>query len=152
MNFEIGYWGLFLASFLAATIIPFSSEAVLSAVLVAGFNPLYALIVATLGNWLGGMSSYGVGRMGKMAWIHKYLRISEPSLEKAHRYAEGRVAWISLFCWVPFVGDVIAVVLGLLRANIFLTSIGMLVGKAVRYAVWGYLTLKTMEAMAVSIL
>ena len=147
MSFEIGYWGLFLASFLAATVVPFSSEAILSALLVAGFNPIVALVVATLGNWLGGMSSYGLGRVGKIEWIHKYLRISEESLQKAHRYAEGRVAWISLFCWVPFIGDVIAVVLGLLRANLWLTMVGMLIGKAVRYAVWGYLTIEVLKAM-----
>jgi membrane protein YqaA with SNARE-associated domain len=145
MSFEIGYWGLFFACFLAATVIPFSSEVILSSMLLAGFNPYYSLIVATLGNWLGGMSSFGIGWLGKMEWIHKYLRIPEGKIAKAHRYVEGRVAWISLLCWVPFVGDVIAVVLGLLRANVYVISVGMLIGKAVRYVVWMYLTMKTIE-------
>lgn len=146
MGFEIGYWGLFLASFLAATVVPFSSEAILSAVLVAGFNPVVALVVATLGNWLGGMTSYALGRMGKIEWIHKYLRISDVSLQKAHRMVEGRAAWISFFCWVPFIGDVIAVVLGLLRSNFWYTMVGMLIGKAVRYAIWAYFTIEMVNA------
>jgi membrane protein YqaA with SNARE-associated domain len=141
MEFELGYWALFFATFLAATIVPFSSEVVLSAMLMAGYDPYTSLAVATFGNWLGGMSSYGIGRLGKIEWIHRYLRIPQNKLDKAHRFVEGKVAWVSLLCWLPFVGDVIAVVLGLLRANIWVTSIGMFLGKAIRYVVWGYLTM-----------
>jgi membrane protein YqaA with SNARE-associated domain len=141
MEFELGYWALFFATFLAATIVPFSSEVVLSAMLMAGYDPYTSLAVATFGNWLGGMSSFGIGRLGKIEWIHRYLRIPQNKLEKAHRFVEGKVAWVSLLCWLPFVGDVIAVVLGLLRANIWVTSIGMFLGKAIRYVVWGYLTM-----------
>jgi len=144
MEFELGYWVLFFATFLAATVVPFSSEVVLSAMLMAGYDPYTSLAVATFGNWLGGMSSYGLGRLGKIEWIHRYLRIPQNKLDKAHRFVEGKVAWVSLLCWLPFVGDVIAVVLGLLRANIWVTSIGMFLGKAIRYVVWGYLTLKAM--------
>jgi membrane protein YqaA with SNARE-associated domain len=141
MEFELGYWALFFATFLAATIVPFSSEVVLSAMLMAGYDPYTSLAVATFGNWLGGMSSYGIGRLGKIEWIHRYLRIPQNKLDKAHRFVEGKVAWVSLLCWLPFAGDVIAVVLGLLRANIWVTSIGMFLGKAIRYVVWGYLTM-----------
>lgn len=141
MEFEVGYLGLFMATFLAATVVPFSSEIVLTAMLVAGFDPVTTLVVATVGNWLGSMSTYGLGRLGKMDWIHKYLRIPQDKIEKAHKYVEGRMAWISLLCWLPLVGDLIAVVLGLLKSNVLLTSVGMFVGKALRFIVWGYFTL-----------
>lgn len=144
MGFELGYWGLFLGSFLAATVIPFSSEVMLSAMLFAGFDPLVTLTVATIGNWLGGMSSFGLGWMGKMEWINRYLRVPQEKLDQMHRYVHGKSAWVALFCWLPFVGDVIAVVLGLLRSNIWITTIAMLIGKGIRYAIWGYLTIKTM--------
>ncbi|MGB1831624.1 MAG: hypothetical protein ACPHIT_05435, partial [Flavobacteriaceae bacterium] len=58
---EWGYLGLFLASFLAATVLPLSSEIVLSFLLANEYDFLSCLTIATLGNWLGGLSSYGLG-------------------------------------------------------------------------------------------
>jgi membrane protein YqaA with SNARE-associated domain len=142
MEFEVGYWGLFFASFLAATVIPFSSEAILSAIIIAGYNPVYSLIIATSGNWLGGLTNYAIGYMGKLEWIHKYLRIPSSKLDKVKSFLIGKELWISTFCWLPFVGDIMAVALGLIRANFWLTATGMLIGKAARYIVWAYLTLE----------
>ena len=147
MEFEIGYWGLFFACFLAATIIPFSSEATLSAVILAGYHPVTSLIVATAGNWLGGLTSYYLGYLGKLEWIHKYLKITDAKLFKVKNFASGKGLWLSIFCWVPFVGDIIAVVLGLLKTNFILTAAGMLIGKALRYIVWGYLTLQIRDVI-----
>jgi membrane protein YqaA with SNARE-associated domain len=63
--FDYNLWGLFLASFLAATVVPFSSEALLSFLIINGTDAYTAVLVATFGNWLGGMSSYGIGYLGK---------------------------------------------------------------------------------------
>ena len=54
---DLGYLGLFLGTFLAATVVPFSSDFLIIGVLVAGANPLLAFILATVGNWLGGLTS-----------------------------------------------------------------------------------------------
>lgn len=140
MLFETGYIGLFLASFLAATVVPFSSEALLSAMLVGGYDVTTSLTVATLGNWLGGMSSYGIGWLGKVEWIEKYLRIKPHQIEKTQQRIAGKELWISFFCWLPGIGDIIAVLLGLLKVNIWTTSVGMLIGKMMRYLVWAILT------------
>jgi len=145
MLFETGYIGLFLASFLAATVVPFSSEALLSAMMATGYDTIGCLVVATLGNWLGGLSSYGIGRMGKTEWIEKYLRIKPHQIEKTQQRIAGKELWISFFCWLPGIGDVIAVILGLLKVNIWTTSIGMLIGKMVRYIVWALLTEKVID-------
>ncbi|MBN2743126.1 membrane protein YqaA with SNARE-associated domain [Breznakibacter xylanolyticus] len=142
---ELGYWGLFLGSFLAATVVPFSSEALLSGMILSGGNPLVAIVVATLGNWMGGMSSYGLGHLGKLSWIERYLRVKPVQIEKFTNYINGRVLWASLLCWLPMVGDVIAVVLGLTRANIWISSVGMLAGKALRYVLWGWMTFGAMQ-------
>lgn len=138
--FELGYWGLFFASFLAATVVPFSSEAILSGMIVADFNPVFCLISATLGNWLGGVSSYYIGYLGKENWIEKYLRIKKEKTDRFKLLIKGKEVWIAFFCWLPFIGDVIAVVLGLLKINFLNVSIGMFIGKAIRYIVWGYIT------------
>ncbi|TCO08241.1 YqaA family protein [Natronoflexus pectinivorans] len=142
---ELGYLALFAASFLAATILPFSSEAVLSGMLVAGFDPYVSLVVATIGNWLGGMSSYYIGWLGKWHWIEKYLRIPQKEIEKVHAKIKGKEGWVAFFTWLPGIGDPIAVVLGLIKSRVIPTAIWMFIGKALRYAVWGYLTLKAME-------
>ncbi len=82
--FDYNLWGLFLASFLAATVVPFSSEAILSYLIVTGTDPYTAVVVATAGNWLGGMSSFAIGFLGKWEWIEKYLRIKREKIEKWH--------------------------------------------------------------------
>src|SRR5665811_1484437 len=62
--FDYSLWGLFLASFLAATVVPFSSEALLSFLIVNGTDAYTAVMVATAGNWLGGMSSFCIPLLG----------------------------------------------------------------------------------------
>lgn len=142
---ELGYPLLFISSFLAATILPFSSELILSGMLVAGFDPYISLLVATVGNWLGGLTSYWIGWLGKWSWIERYLRISMEKIKKIHALISGKEGWIAFFCWLPVVGDALAVALGLLKANFYQSALWMLVGKASRYAVWGYLTLQTLQ-------
>ncbi len=144
--FESGYLALFLASFLAATVLPFSSEAILSGMIVSGYDVNGCLLVATLGNWLGGVSSYYLGWLGKVEWIEKYLRIKHEQIVKTQKRIAGKELWISFFCWLPGVGDVIAVLLGLLKVNAWYSFIGMLLGKMLRYIVWAYLTMGVLEA------
>ena len=74
-----GYIGLFLASFLAATIIPLSSEIVLSILIANNYDLSLSLVVASLGNWFGGLSSYAIGRLGNWNFIEKYFRIKTVS-------------------------------------------------------------------------
>lgn len=139
--FELGYLGLFLASFLAATVVPFSSEALLSAMVFADYSVPASLVVATLGNWLGGLTSYYLGYLGKQAWIEKYLRVPPEKTEKFKNKIAGREQWVAFFCWLPFIGDVLAVALGLLKFSPWRVALGMLLGKGLRYLVWAWLTL-----------
>jgi membrane protein YqaA with SNARE-associated domain len=138
--FDYSLWGLFLASLLAATIIPFSSEAILAYLIATGADVAGAVLVATAGNWLGGMSSFAIGFLGKWEWIEKYLRIDRSKIEKWHDRLYKKGAVLALLCWAPAIGDIIAVGLGLIRANVFLTALFMLTGKLARYIIWGWLT------------
>ena len=135
-----GYLGLFIATFLAGSILPFSSELVLSGLLAAGFDGLKCLLAASAGNVLGGMTCYGLGRLGKIEWIERYLRVKPEKLERVTRFLHGRGAWMSLFTFVPVVGDLLAVGLGYMRANVWISLLGMTVGKTVRYYIWMKLT------------
>jgi membrane protein YqaA with SNARE-associated domain len=86
------------------------------------------------------MSSFAIGYLGKWEWIEKYLRVKRESIEKWHDRLYKRGAFFAFFSWVPFVGDVFSVGLGLLRANILITALSMLAGRFTRYLVWGWLT------------
>ena len=139
--FELGYLGLFLSSFLAATVVPFSSEAILSGMLMAGYPVPSSLVLATLGNWLGGLTSYYLGYLGKEEWIQTYLHIPKEKTDRFKQYIKGKETWIAFFCWLPFIGDVLAVAMGLLKISPLQTALGMLLGKALRYLVWAFLTI-----------
>lgn len=141
-----GYIGVFIASFLAATVLPFSSEVVLTGVLLAGADYWPCMIAATLGNFLGGMSCYYLGRLGKIEWIEKYLKLNVAKLQKVQHWIEGKGSVMAFFVFLPGIGDFIAVALGFLRGNVWIVSISMLLGKFLRYVVWMELVYKVKDA------
>lgn len=130
---EWGYVGIFLSAFLAGSVLPFSSELVLVALVQAGLSPVWGVVWATLGNTLGGMTCYGIGRLGKTEWIERYLRISREHIDKATRFLAGKGALMAFFVALPYIGDAIAVVLGLMRSNVWVTTLSMFLGKLLRY-------------------
>ncbi|HRD51792.1 MAG TPA: VTT domain-containing protein [Flavobacteriales bacterium] len=131
----MGLLGLFLACFLAATVLPFSSELVLVAMLAGPWSPMTVWAVASLGNWLGGMSSFGLGRLGDLERVGRWLRMKPEEAERWHLRIGRYGAWAALLCWAPIIGDPIAVALGLGRARLLPTAALMFIGKAARYAV-----------------
>ena len=129
----LGYLGLFIAGFLAATILPFSSESLLAVALLNGFDPILCLIIITSGNWLGSITTYGIGYLGNIDWIEKYLKISREKIEKTRSYLVKYGTLLALFSWVPIVGDLFTLSLGYFKINFTLVAIFMLIGKFFRY-------------------
>lgn len=129
MDGTLSLWALFAGSFLAATLLPGGSEAMLFAVLKTDARIFWpALIVATIGNTLGGMSSYVIGRVFPQTRQIK-------ALEGVRRHGSP----ILLLSWVPIAGDALCVAAGLLRLNPWLSSTFMAIGKFGRYLVIAYL-------------
>ncbi|MBL8490799.1 MAG: DedA family protein [Rhodocyclaceae bacterium] len=120
---QAGLLGLFLASFLAATLLPGGSEAVLFALLVAHpERAMAALLLATAGNTLGGMTTYAMARL-------------LPQKAPAARLATAR-RWgapVLLFAWAPVVGDALCAAAGWLRLPWPACALWMAVGKGIRY-------------------
>ena len=138
---ELGLLGLFISSFIAATIIPFSSELVLS-ILIANKYPLATcLIIATLGNWLGGISSYGLGRLGEWTYIKYFTGLNKIKIGKVKGKVDKWKSPLAFFCWLPLVGDVFAVGLGFYKINFFKVSLWMFIGKMIRYIFWALITI-----------
>jgi len=131
-----GYLGLFLGAFLAATILPFSSEILVTGMLLAGASPLYVLITATTGNWLGSLSTYGIGWLGKWEWIEKWFKVSPEKIEKQRRKIAKFGSLLALLVWLPVVGDVIALALGFYRVNFTKCCVFMLIGKFLRFLIY----------------
>lgn len=126
--------GLFLASFVAATLLPLGSEAVLAAMALAGWGPMGLFVAATLGNWAGGMSTYALGRWGSPERLAGRMPRSRGGLERWRGRAARWGPWLALFCWAPVVGDLIALLLGLFRVSWRPVALLMGLGKAARYA------------------
>ncbi len=136
---DLGLIGLFIGAFLAATIIPFSSDVLLVGVLMTGADTVTAVVVASLGNWLGGMFSYYMGYLGRWEWIEKYFKVKHETLVKHKGKVDKIGAPLALLSWLPFIGDIFAIGLGFYRVKAVPTAIYMLIGKSGRFAVWAAL-------------
>jgi len=123
MDGPMGLGGLFLSSFLAATLLPGGSEIVFAAVLAAGASLWPALAVATGGNTLGGASSYLIGLLVPKAKLHGR------ALDWVGRWGSP----VLLLSWVPVIGDTLCVAAGWLRLNSGWSIFFMAVGKFGRY-------------------
>ena len=130
---QFGPWGMFLASFLAGSFFPFSSEAVMLALLAMGVVPWMLIAYGTAGNVLGSVFNYCIGRLGREEWFEKYLHVKPEHMDKARRFMRGRGAWMGFFAFIPILGSAITILLGLMRANVFVTIISITTGKLLRY-------------------
>lgn len=127
-----GYWGMFLSAALAGSILPLGSEVIYVLLLRMGLDPLGCTLAATAGNTLGGMSCYWMGSWGKSEWIAR-LGVSEEKLARARRFLEGKGALMGFFAFLPYLGEAIALALGFMRSNPWLTAGAMAAGKCLRY-------------------
>lgn len=133
-----GYWGMFISAFLAGSIFPLSSEAVILALMASGLAPAPLVIYATVGNVIGGMFNYLVGSFGRLEWIERYLHVKREKLDRAQRFMDGHGAWMGFFSFLPVIGEGITISLGLMRANVIITIVSITAGKALRYILLVY--------------
>ncbi len=131
MDEQSSLFALFTSSFLAATLLPGGSEAVLFGILTA-YPQLYwpALGAATLGNTLGGLSSYAIGLL--LPDEKAFLKKSRGSL-RGLKWVHNHGSSVLLLAWVPFIGDLLCVAAGWLRINWILATLFMAAGKFARY-------------------
>ena len=133
---NLGYLGLFIGSLLAATVIPFSSDFLLVGMLAAGGNVVVTVIVASLGNWAGGMISYWMGHAGRWEWIERWFKVKPETLEKQKSRIDRWGAWLAFLSWLPLVGDLFALGLGFYKVNPWQVALFMLIGKTARFVGW----------------
>lgn len=126
---DAGLWGLLASSFVSATILPGSSELVLIG-LLAKYPAFFwqAITVATIGNTLGGMTSYALGR-----FIPN--RVLEKTEGRALAWLKKYGLWSLLLSWVPLIGDALCMGAGWMRFNVWASLVLMAIGKLARYFV-----------------
>ena len=135
---DASLWSLFVSAFLASTLLPGGSEAVLAYLATDDQHlPLTLLVIATLGNTLGGMTSWGIGRL--IAIRYPARGLVKPAHQKALEHVQRWGSPILLFSWLPVIGDPLCVAAGWLRLHWLLSLLFIGAGKAARYAVILYL-------------
>jgi membrane protein YqaA with SNARE-associated domain len=139
---DLGYAGLFLSAFLAATILPLSSELVLSALLLGSLSPTTLVIVATTGNVLGSLTNYALGYWASKVMVKKWLRMSEDDFVRAEQRFVKYGMFSLCFAWLPVVGDPLTVMAGVLRIRLRWFLLLVTAGKLLRYVVISYLVLQ----------
>ena len=172
---DLGYWGLFIGSFLASTLIgglesiehnmkrkngnvrfyefgncydynidnkPMSADVLLVGILALGENVWAVLVIATTGNWLGGLTSYWIGWLGRWEWIERWLKVKEEKLLRQKKNIDRYGVWLALFTWLPLIGDLLAVALGFYKIKPYASAIYMLIGRFARFLLWTWLYLQ----------
>ena len=131
----MAYAGLFLAAFLAATLLPAQSEAVLVALLLAGHPPWWLLLVASTGNVLGSLFNWWLGRGIVHYRDRGWFPVKPEALERAQGWYRRYGRWSLLLSWVPVVGDPLTLAAGVMREplRVFLPLVA--VAKTGRYLV-----------------
>lgn len=131
-------WFLFFSAFISSTLFPGGSEAVLAYLTSEAKDPLFLLItIATFGNTLGAMTSWGIGRLISIQYSTKQL--SKTSQQKAVEHLQKYGSPILLLSWLPVVGDPLCVAAGWLRIHWLHSLIFIAVGKLLRYIVVVYI-------------
>lgn len=139
MNEFLTYGSLFGSSFLSATLLPGSSEAVLVALLIAQKGSVYGLLLAaSVGNTLGGLTNILLGRLMP---LKEQGRWHNTAMTWLHRLGPAAL----LFSWLPVVGDLLCVLAGWLRFAWLPAVLFLAIGKTLRYIVIATATLQTMQ-------
>jgi len=130
-----GYAALFLSAFLAASILPFSSEALLGGMMVSDrFDQVWLLVVASTGNTLGAVVNWALGRFFIHFRDHRWFPVKATELERATNGFNRYGSWSLLFAWVPVVGDPLTLVAGILQVPLVTFLVLVAIGKTARYA------------------
>ena len=134
------YLSLFSISFLAATVLPFSSELTLAGLIsTSNYDNLLLLVVASFGNVLGSVFNWSLGFYSRNLSTKKWFPFKKTQIERSSKWFSKFGKWSLLFAWLPIVGDPLTFVAGLLRVRFLDFIILVAIGKVSRYLIVFYL-------------
>ena len=134
------YFQLSLISFLAATILPFSSEVVLTAMYLSNsFETYFLLIFASIGNIMGSITNWYLGKKITLFQDRKWFPVSREQLERSRQYFQKYGLWSLLLAWVPIIGDPLTLLAGVLKVRFGIFFVLVSISKISRYVFILYL-------------
>ena len=129
------YLGLFFSSFLAATLLPAYSEILFAGLMAAGYDPLALWLWASVGNTLGSVVNWAIGRYLLHFRDRSWFPFKEKSLAIAQRWFQKFGVWSLLMAWLPIGGDALTFIAGVMRVRFPIFLLLTAIGKASRYAI-----------------
>ena len=132
------YLGLFGAAFVAATLLPFASEAAAAGLVALGHPPALVVVTATAGNTLGAIVNWAIGRGLEHQRHRRWFPVSGADLARAQAWFSRYGRWSLLLTWLPVVGDALTVVAGVMRVPLTTFTVLVAIGKGARYVVVAY--------------
>lgn len=135
---EFGYVGLFVLSFVAATLIAAPADVVAMAMPPLGYHPVWVGVVATAGGYLGNLVNYMVGKYGAAFVLARFVQPGEGEqrwIERARRIYEQYGVWSLLMSGLPFIGDPLTTVAGMFRVQLVAFTVIVVAAKVVKFAV-----------------
>ena len=134
------YFQLSLISFLAATILPFSSEVVLTTMYLSNtFEPYFLLIFASIGNIMGSITNWYLGKKITLFQNRKWFPVTPDQLERSRKYFQKYGLWSLLLAWVPIIGDPLTLLAGVLKVRFSIFFVLVSISKISRYVFILYL-------------
>lgn len=130
---DAGPGGLFIAAFVAATLLPMGSEVLLAALIASGESAAAMVLIATTGNVLGSCTNYGLGRWLPENRLRAFTRLSETEFANAQRRLQDWGKWSLLLAWLPVIGDPLTVLAGVVRISWRWFLLLVTLGKGLRY-------------------
>ena len=130
---EVAYLTLFSIAFLAATILPFSSEVVLVGLSATSGEKIPLLVVASFGNVLGSSFNWELGKYTRNLETKKWFPFSTNQLQKASNWFTKYGKWSLLFAWLPVIGDPLTFIAGVVRMRFVPFLVLVTIGKVSRY-------------------
>lgn len=130
---NFGVLGLFIGTFLSATILPFPSDIIVIGIYEAGYPVLPCLVLATFGNLLGGLTNYYIGYKGHSEKLIKKFKLDQTKLDKWEIRLSKWGIYLGLISWVPLIGEPMVAALGFFRVKLAPLIITMFIGKFIRY-------------------
>ena len=131
---DYGYWGMGVLAFLSGSIIPIASEVLLLFFLGIGMNAVLLTVVATIGNTIGGITCFLLGYLADKEMLWRLFRISDKKMKRADELIQKYGYWTAALSFLPALGEVILVALGIMRVNKYKVLAVMALGKFLRYA------------------
>jgi len=132
---NLGYIGIFLATFIAATLLPAPSELILIVAFENNFNVYLVILIATLGNVLGSLTNYYIGYFSNSEKLIKKFNLNQTKIDAWTLKSKKYGFWLGLLAWLPFIGDPLMAIVGFLKVKILPLTLTVTLGKLTRYII-----------------